>query len=86
MTIEALKAAPQAEWAGTSVQAVMLPRERVHWAAPEETALALMERMRQDNLQEMAVVASDRVVGLVTLESVAQALQIRADLNRPGGR
>jgi Zn-dependent protease len=86
MTIEALKAAPQAEWAGTSVQAVMLPRERVHWAAPEETALALMERMRQDNLQEMAVVADDRVVGLVTLESVAQAVQIRADLNRPAGR
>jgi len=83
MTIEALKAVPHAEWAGTSVQAVMLPRERVHWAAPEETALALMERMRQDNLQEVAVVANERVVGLVTLESVAQAVQIRADLNRP---
>jgi predicted transcriptional regulator len=86
MTIEALKAVPQTEWAGTSVQAVMLPRDRVHWAAPEDTALALMERMRQDNLQEMAVVASDRVVGLVTLESVAQAVQIRADLKRPAGR
>ena len=86
MTIEALKAVPQAEWAGTSVQAAMLPRERVHWAAPEESALALMERMRQGNLQEMAVVADDRVVGLVTLESVAQAVQIRADLKRPAGR
>ena len=84
MTIEALKAVPQSDWAGTSVQAVMLPRGNVHWAAPEETALALMERMRQDNLQEMAVVASDRVVGLVTLESVTQAVQIRADLKRTG--
>ncbi len=86
MTIEALKAVPQAEWAGTSVQAVMLPRERVHWAAPEEAALALMDRMRQDNLREVAVVANDRVVGLVTLESVAQAVQIRADLKQPGRR
>jgi CBS domain-containing protein len=64
----------------------MLPRDRVRWAAPEETALALMERMRQDNLQQIAVVANDRLVGLVTLESMAQAVQIRADLNRPASR
>jgi len=86
MTIQALKSVPPAEWSGTSVQAVMLPRDRVRWAAPEETALALMERMRQEDLQEIAVVANGRVVGLVTLESVAQAVQIRADLNRPAGR
>jgi len=42
--------------------------------------------MRQEDLQEIAVVANGRVVGLVTLESVAQAVQIRADLNRPAGR
>jgi predicted transcriptional regulator len=86
MTIEVLRSVPQAEWVGTSVQAVMLPRERVHWAAPDESALSLMERLRQGNLQEMAVVADDRVVGLVTLESVAQAVQIRADLKRPARR
>jgi predicted transcriptional regulator len=86
MTIEALKGVPEPEWAGTSVQAVMLPRERVQWAAPEESALALMERMRQENLQEVAVVDHDRLVGFVTLDSVAQAVQIRADLKRPAGR
>jgi len=86
MTLEALKAVPQTEWAGTSVQAVMLPRDRVHWAAPAESALALLERMRQDNLQEIAVITDDRVAGLVTLESVAQAVQIRTELNRSVGR
>jgi CBS domain-containing protein len=62
----------------------MLPRERVHWAGPAEPALALMERMRQEGLQEVAVVDVDneRVVGLVTLDSVAQAVQIRAELGR----
>jgi Zn-dependent protease/predicted transcriptional regulator len=86
MTLEALRSVPQSEWAGTSVQAVMLPRERVHWAKPEETAQALVERMRQDQLQEIAVVSDDHVLGLVTLESVAQAMQIRADLGRAAGR
>jgi Zn-dependent protease/predicted transcriptional regulator len=86
MTLEALRAVPQAEWAGTSVQAAMLSRERVHWAKPEETAQSLMERMRQEQLQEIAVVSDDHVLGLVTLESVAQAMQIRADLGRAAGR
>jgi Zn-dependent protease len=86
MSLEALKAVPQSEWATTSVQAVMLPRDRVYWTTPQETALALMERMRQDGVQEVAVVDNERVVGLVTLESVAQAVQIRAELGRsPAG-
>ena len=55
MTLDALKSVPETEWAATSVQAVMLPRERVYWTTPQETALALMERMRQDELQEVAV-------------------------------
>jgi Zn-dependent protease/CBS domain-containing protein len=85
MTLDALKAVPQSEWTGTSVQAVMLPRDRVYWTTPQETALALMERMRNDGLQEVAVVDNERVVGLVTLDSVAQAVQIRAELNRSPG-
>jgi predicted transcriptional regulator len=84
MSIDALKSVPEAEWAETSVQAVMLPRDRVHWVAPEENAMSVMERMRQDNLPQMAVVEHDKVVGLVTVESVAQAIQIRADLARRG--
>jgi Zn-dependent protease/predicted transcriptional regulator len=82
MTIETLKAVPQSEWAMTSVQAVMLPRERVHWASPAETALSLMDRMRQEHLQEVAVVDNEHVVGLVTFDSVGQAMQIRSELKR----
>jgi predicted transcriptional regulator len=85
MTLDALKTVPQSEWATTSVQAVMLPRERVLWTSPTETALALMDRMRQEHLQEVAVVDNERVVGLVTFDSVAQAVQIRSELGK-GGR
>jgi Zn-dependent protease/predicted transcriptional regulator len=80
MTMDALKAVPRSEWAGTSVQAAMLPREKLAWTTVEEPALSLMERMRQNNLHEVAVVEQDHVLGLVTMESVAQALQIRTEL------
>jgi Zn-dependent protease/CBS domain-containing protein len=82
ITIGALKAVPESEWARTSVQAVMLPRERMYWTTPQETALSLMERMREDNLQQVAVVDGEKIVGLVTFDSVAQAVQIRAELKR----
>jgi Zn-dependent protease len=82
MSLEALRSVPEKEWATTSIQAVMLPRERVSWTSPQETALALMDRMRQEGLQQVAVVDGERVVGLVTLESVAQAVQIRSELGR----
>lgn len=85
ITLDALKAVPESEWSRTSVQAVMLPRDRVYWTTPTETALALMDRMREGNLQQVAVVDGERVVGLVTLESVAQAVQIRAELKRSAG-
>jgi Zn-dependent protease/CBS domain-containing protein len=81
ITIGALKAVPESEWPRTSVQAIMIPRERMYWAAPHETALSLMEHMRESNLQHVAVVDGEQIVGLVTLESVSHAVQIRAELN-----
>jgi CBS domain-containing protein len=64
------------------VQAIMLPRDRMYWTAPGEAALTLMERMRESSLPQVAVVDGERIVGLVTLDSISQALQIRAELNR----
>jgi Zn-dependent protease/CBS domain-containing protein len=85
MSMAALKAVPESEWAQTSVQAVMLPRERVYWTSPTETALALVERMQHEHLPQVAVVDDQRIVGLVTFDSVAQAVQIREELNRRAG-
>jgi CBS domain-containing protein len=82
MSLDALKSVPEIEWSTTSVQAVMLPPERVLWTTPQEAAMALMERMRRDGLQEVAVIDGSQIVGLVTLDSVAQAVEIRAELGR----
>jgi len=39
------RASPRDEWANTSVQAVMIPRDKILWATPEEPLLALLERL-----------------------------------------
>jgi Zn-dependent protease len=81
MTVEALQAVPRDEWHTTSVQAVMLSRDGLQWATPEEPALALLERMRNANVDEMAVVNGGNLVGLVTRDSITRVVQSRMDLS-----
>jgi len=84
MTNAALQAVPREEWATTSVQAVMLSRDGLQWATPEEPALDLLERMRNANIDEMAVITGGNLVGLVTRDSILRVVQTRMDLGHAG--
>ncbi len=81
MTAEALHAVPQQDWDVTSVQAAMLPKGKLHWAAPEEPALSLLDRMRTIGMQQMPVIAGGSVVGIVTRDSILRVLQARHELS-----
>jgi len=81
MTAEALHSVPQQDWDVTSVQAVMLPKDKLHWAAPEEPALSLLDRMRTIGMQQMPVIAGGNVVGIVTRDSILRVLQTRHEVN-----
>lgn len=80
MTVQVLQSVPREEWAMTSVQAVMLSRDGLQWASPEEPALSLLERMRNANVEEMAVMTGGNLVGLVTRDSILRVIQARVDL------
>jgi Zn-dependent protease len=80
VTAEALNSVPQQDWDVTSVQAVMLPKDKLHWAAPGESALSLLDRMRTVGMQQMPVIAGGSVVGIVTRDSILRVLQSRHEL------
>jgi Zn-dependent protease len=80
VTAEALNSVPQHDWDVTSVQAVMLPKDKLHWAAPEEPALSLLDRMRTIGMQQMPVIAGGNVVGVVTRDSILRVLQSRHEV------
>ncbi len=86
VTAEALNSVPQQDWDVTSVQAVMLPKDKLHWAAPEESALSLLDRMRTIGMQQMPVIAGGNVVGIVTRDSILRVLQSRHELGSLAGR
>jgi Zn-dependent protease/CBS domain-containing protein len=83
MTVHALNRVPREDWNVTSVQAVMLPREKIQCARPDETALALLERMQAADINQMPVVEEDgRVTGMVSRESLLRAVKTRVELGQ----
>lgn len=85
MRVEALQGVPREEWPSTSVQAVMIPREKLPWTTPDEPVLNVLERMRSANVDQLAVIREDNVVGLVTRDSILRVVQARTELGHATG-
>lgn len=84
MSVHVLNRVPHENWASTSVQAAMIPREQIHWTAPEEPVLSLLERMQNEDINQMPVVTAGQVVGLVSRESILRVVQTHAEVGLTG--
>lgn len=86
MNVPALNSVSREEWPVTSAQAVMIPREKILWAAPEEPLLPLLERFLAADVNQMPVVANGdegagaHVVGMVTRDSILRVIQNHMEL------
>jgi Zn-dependent protease len=85
MNVHTLNSVPRDEWAHMSVQAVMIPREKILWASPDESLLGLLERLLASDVNQMPVVGSSangdaHIIGMVTRDSILRVVQTRAEL------
>jgi Zn-dependent protease/predicted transcriptional regulator len=85
MNVAALNTVPRDEWAMNSVQAVMVPREKILWAAPDEPLQRLLERLMAADVNQMPVVShSDdgaaHIVGMITRDAILRVIQTRSEL------
>jgi len=85
MNVHMLNAVPRPEWANNSVQAAMIPRDKIQWTTPEEPLLRLLERLLSADINQMPVVsgASDeapQIVGMVTRDSILRVMQTHSEL------
>lgn len=86
ISVHAVSSIPREEWATTSVQAAMIPRARVHVTSPEEPVLKLLERMQAEDINQMPVVTGDRVVGLISRDSILRVIQTRMEMGKAEGQ
>ena len=68
-----------------SVQAVMIPREKILWATPEEPLLGLLERLLASDVNQMPVVDGTEndgphIIGMITRDSILRVIQTRSEL------
>jgi CBS domain-containing protein len=85
MNVHTLNSVSREEWAHTSVQAVMIPREKILWAAPEEPLLGLLERLLTADVNQMPVVGDAgnggaHIIGMITRDSILRVMRTRAEV------
>jgi Zn-dependent protease/CBS domain-containing protein len=82
ISVHTLNRVPREEWETTTVQGAMLPSGEIHWARPDETAMALLERMQNEDINQMPVVDDGHVVGMVTRESLLRMIRTRTEMGQ----
>jgi Zn-dependent protease len=90
MNVHALNSVPRQEWPFTSVQAAMIPREKILWAAPDQPLLPLLERMLAADVNQVPVMSEppgdssrSRVLGMVTRDSILRVIQTHIEFRMP---
>lgn len=85
MNVHTLNSVPRDEWAHNSVQAVMIPREKILWATPDEPLLGLLERLLSADVNQMPIVSGSddgaaHIIGMVSRDSILRVMQTRSEL------
>lgn len=75
VSLQSARHVPREEWATTSVQAVMVPMDKVQQAKPDEPVLQVLQRMQASDVSQMPVVSDGHIVGMIGRDSILQILQ-----------
>jgi Zn-dependent protease/predicted transcriptional regulator len=77
VSLQSARDVPREEWTNTSVQAVMIPFDKVQSAAPDEPVLQVLQRMQTSDIDQMPVVSDGHIVGMIGRDSILRVLQTR---------
>jgi len=77
VTLHSTRSVPRDEWNNTSIQAVMVPIDRVHSAEPNEPVLQILERMQKEDINQMPVLSDGHIIGMIGRDTILRVLQTR---------
>ncbi len=80
VTLDHIRAVPRADWPTTTVEATMTTPDRLHQVAPNDDLAKVLERMVNEDVNQMPVVEGSQLVGMVTREDLLRLLKTRAEL------
>ena len=85
INVHTLNSVPRNEWGNMSVQGVMIPRDKILWARPDEPLLGLLERLVSADVNQMPVVSDTEndgahIIGMITRDSILRVMQARSEV------
>lgn len=81
ITPHEVKDVAPAKWAFTTVDDVMRPLESLRTVTPDAPVTDALETMGREDLNQLPVVADNRLVGIISRAHILRLLQTRAELN-----
>jgi Zn-dependent protease len=83
ITLAEIRAVDPSRWPQTMARDAMRPANRVHSASPEMPAIQALETMARENINQMPVLADEKVQGILSRAHLLQVLKARAELSLP---
>jgi Zn-dependent protease/predicted transcriptional regulator len=80
VSLTEIRQVPRAQWQQIPVWQVMVPRNRLLVAAPQQRLSEAMGIMAQRNIHQLPVVQDERLVGMVSRETIIRFLEVRRGL------
>jgi CBS domain-containing protein len=85
ITLHRVKEVPRHKWATTSAVEVMLPFEKLKCVDPDTELWSALENMDRNGVNQMPVVRSQQVVGMLSREDAITFLRTLQELGVPPG-
>lgn len=80
LTVHNVKGVPQSRWDEVTVAQAMVPYDALKKASPRDDALDVLERMDEEDINQMPVVEEGRLVGLVGRDRLLHFVRTRLEL------
>ena len=75
LSVQQIKGVPRDDWDITTAGQAMIPMEELKAVKPSDDVISVLERMDEENLNQVAVVGEGRMLGLILRHSVIQFAQ-----------
>ena len=80
MTMHNIKSIPRQRWDTTQIGEVMTPASQLKTAHPKQGARSVLEQLDELETNQMPVLEEDKVIGIVTRDSLIRSVKTRAEL------
>ncbi|MBF8264481.1 MAG: Zinc metalloprotease [Dehalococcoidia bacterium] len=80
ITLKDIKAIPQTQWDTTLLKQAMTPIDQLQIARMEDDATEILDRLDQEDINQLPVIENGILVGIVTKENLIRFIRTRSEL------